>query len=62
MQTRFEIRTEKPNALALEYGQNYPLHIVWDNERARGVPFGRYRSRNRAEERLARERSKSEQQ
>lgn len=62
MTERFEIRVEEASEQALEFGMDYPLHVVWDNQRGRGVPFGRYRSHSQAELRLARERAKVVQQ
>lgn len=57
--SRFEIRVVDVSELAQEYGgDDSLLHVVWDKELVRGVPFGRYKTRFRAEARLARERRK----
>lgn len=56
--SRFEIRKQEPSALARQYGEDSPSYIVWDKERGRAVPFGRYRSFEFADKRLSREKDK----
>ncbi|MGW6754549.1 hypothetical protein [Streptomyces sp. NPDC055006] len=54
MASRYEIIVKPPDSVALRYGIDYPLYVVWDRVRNRRVPFGNYRNRDLAVKRIQR--------
>lgn len=58
MSERYEIREQPPSVQARSFGVDYPLFVVWDRVRCRRLPFGNYRDRSRAVERVKREEAK----
>lgn len=51
---RYEIKVFEPTAIQEQYGVARTVYVVWDNQAAMRVPFGSYRTRARAAERLRR--------
>lgn len=45
---RYEIREQSPSDVALSYGLDDVLFVVWDTVADKRVPFGNHRSRERA--------------
>lgn len=56
--SRYEIREQEPTLLQQQYGVARNVFVVWDTENDAPVPFGRYRTRKRAEARIARMRAR----
>lgn len=54
MSGRYEIQERPPTELARKYGMDYAMFVVWDTELDKSVPFGRFRTRERAETHIAR--------
>lgn len=55
---RYEIRIEEPGEVAKSYGMDYPMHVVWDKELGKAIPFGRHRNPDRAQAHLLRQRAR----
>jgi hypothetical protein len=54
----YEIRVSQPDAVALSYGCDYPLYVVWDLVNDKRVPFGNYRRHDQAVSRIIRMRDR----
>lgn len=52
--SRYEILKREPTPLQEQYGVARPVFVVWDHDQGRQVPFGSYRTRKQAEDRVAR--------
>lgn len=57
--SNYEIRVQEPSDVAKSYGMDYPLFVVWDTVTDKRVPFGNYRERARAVERVQRMESRA---
>lgn len=56
---RYVIAVHQPDAKALSYGIDWPIHQVIDVARYRKVPFGNYSNRAHAIARIKRESGKT---
>lgn len=56
--SRYEIREQEPTLLQQRYGVARTVYVVWDTELDMRVPFGSYRTRMHANDRLRRLRAK----
>lgn len=50
----YEIREQQPGPIALEYGLDYVLFVVWDTVNDKRVPFGNHRNRETAQAHIGR--------
>ncbi|MFD4234260.1 hypothetical protein [Streptomyces sp. NPDC058542] len=54
----YEIRVQQPGPVALSYGCDYPLYVVWDVVNDKRAPFGNYRRHDQAVSRIIRMRDR----
>lgn len=54
----YEIRIQQPGPVALSYGCDYPLFVVWDLVADKRVPFSSYRRHDQAVARIIRMRDR----
>lgn len=54
MAADYEIRVQQPSPVALSYGCDYPLYVVWDLRRNQRVGFSNYRRHDQAVARIIR--------
>lgn len=52
--SRYEIKEFEPTELQKQYGVSRTVYVVWDNVANMRVPFGSYRTRPHAQDRLRR--------
>lgn len=52
--SRYEIHEVPASESAISYGAPPVYYVVWDTETKRRIPFGKYRTRENAQYRIAR--------